>query len=74
MCLNMNISVLTDEDRCHGVRLKATVQSERDERMYYNVVRLRKWECDCPHWVFRNPVGGCKHIKAVKLTAKLCER
>ena len=24
------------------------------------------WSCGCPHWKFRRPVGGCKHIKAAQ--------
>ena len=23
------------------------------------------WECSCPHWKFRHPVDGCKHIQAL---------
>ena len=24
------------------------------------------WSCGCPHWKFRRPVGGCKHIRATQ--------
>ncbi|GAH03378.1 unnamed protein product [marine sediment metagenome] len=22
----------------------------------------RGWRCSCPHWIYRHPEGGCKHI------------
>lgn len=30
------------------------------------LTRDGEWQCSCPHWKFRRPEGGCKHIRRVK--------
>jgi hypothetical protein len=67
MKIGMNIQRLTVRDKLQGVQVRATVRSARDKSVFYNVVNQRKhWTCDCPHAKFRRPVGGCKHVKAVR--------
>ena len=65
-CMGYNIQRLSLQDQQEGFLVKATVQSEHNENMYYNVQNRKGWSCDCPHWLFRHPTGGCKHIRLIK--------
>lgn len=43
------------------------IQSHSDPTKTYKVAQRADgtYACDCPHWKFRHPVGGCKHIHDV---------
>lgn len=47
------------------------VRSSSDARRKYKVTRYKKgiWACSCMGWKMRHT--DCKHIKMLKLTAKL---
>ena len=65
--MGINVAPLNRTDIDKGINVRATVQSERDGRRFYHVVRKgRKWTCSCPNDIYRHPAGGCKHIKAVR--------
>ncbi len=64
--MGINITRITRQDREAGIKVRAEVQSERDGRRHYHVVRKQRWLCDCPHFTYRRPHCGCKHIKAVR--------
>ncbi len=64
--MGMNIQALSRQDKAEGVQVRAVVQSQSDGRRHYTVIKRQRWMCDCPHWVFRKPHMGCKHIAAVR--------
>jgi hypothetical protein len=45
------------------------VPSHSDPSKTYKVSRRQNgdYACSCPHWKFRHPTDGCKHIKGVML-------
>ncbi len=68
--MGINVQDLSRADQNNGIKFRAQVQSERDGRRFYHVVRQHgKWTCSCPNAIYRRPAGGCKHIRAVKAIA-----
>lgn len=49
------------------------VESESIYKARYTVALSDegKWSCSCPHWVFRRPEEGCKHIERVVIWKRL---
>ncbi len=64
--MGINLNHLTPTDARQGITVRADVQSERDGRRHYHVVHKGRWTCSCPHFIYRHPHFGCKHIKAVR--------
>jgi hypothetical protein len=49
--------------------LVARFRTSSDGRKFWKVSKQRSgktvlYGCDCPNFIYRHPVDGCKHIKA----------
>jgi len=70
----MDIKVVAREKgKRFEARKYAEVRSATNEAQRYIITKFRvrgkryyHYQCTCPHFIFRQPRGGCKHIQAFK--------
>lgn len=65
--------VAREKGKRYEARKYAEVKSATTEAQTYIVTKFRvrgkryyHYACTCPHWIFRQPRGGCKHIRRFK--------
>jgi hypothetical protein len=66
-------TVAREKGKKFEARKYAEVPSVTNEAQRYIVTKFRvrgknyyHYQCTCPHQIFRQPRGGCKHIRAFK--------
>jgi hypothetical protein len=65
--------VAREKGKKYEARKYAEIPSATTEAQKYIVTKFRvrgkryyHYQCTCPHFIFRQPRGGCKHIKDFK--------